>query len=127
MTVIKAEEGITGWLPSSSSSSSSANKIPYRESANNIGGYTDIEKLPGLHLDSEGRCVCVELADNTVIFAVYCPANSQCTYEGELFRLTFIKLLLQRCYNLVKLYPKKNCYYGRYKYCYRYDRSCRNY
>ncbi|KHC89247.1 AP endonuclease 2 [Candida albicans SC5314] len=108
LTVIKAEEGITGWLPSSSSSSSSsANKIPYRESANNIGGYTDIEKLPGLHLDSEGRCVCVELADNTVIFAVYCPANSQCTYEGELFRLTFIKLLLQRCYNLVKLYPKK--------------------
>lgn len=86
-----------------------------------------LKKLPGLHLDSEGRCVCVELADNTVIFAVYCPANSQCTYEGELFRLTFIKLLLQRCYNLVKLYPKKIVIMGRYKYCYRYDRSCRNY
>lgn len=101
LTVIKAEEGITGWL-----SSSSKNKIPYRESTDNIGGYTDIEELPGLHLDSEGRCVCVELADNTVIFAVYCPANSQCTYEGELFRLTFMKLLLQRCSNLIKMKKK---------------------
>ncbi|RCK63594.1 DNA-(apurinic or apyrimidinic site) lyase 2 [Candida viswanathii] len=95
LTVIKAEEGITGWL-----CSRNGEKVPYRELNDNIGGYTDFDLQLGQFLDSEGRCVVVELADNTVIFAVYCPANSQRTYEGELFRLTFMKLLLERCRNL---------------------------
>lgn len=101
LTVVKAEEGITGWLCSRNGSN-----VPYRELNDNIGGYTDFDKQLGQFLDSEGRCVVVELADNTVVFGVYCPANSQRTYEGELFRLTFMKLLLERCRNLKNMGKK---------------------
>ena len=101
LTVIKAEEGITGWL-----GSRNGNKVPYRELSDNIGGYTDFDQQLGQFLDSEGRCVVVEFADNTVVFGVYCPANSQKTYEGELFRLTFMKLLLERCRNLQRMGKK---------------------
>ncbi|EMG49808.1 hypothetical protein G210_5368 [Candida maltosa Xu316] len=102
LTVIKAEEGITGWLKSKTN----GDKVPYRQLKDNIGGYTDFDQESGEVLDAEGRCVVVELANGTVIFAVYCPANSQKTYDGELFRLTFMKLLLERCINLKKLGKK---------------------
>lgn len=92
LTVVKAEEGLTGWLSDKSGKA-------YRLQEDNIGGYTDIDEKLGLQIDSEGRCVVVEL-NNCVVFALYCPANSIGTDEGELFRLQFLHQLLKRCHNL---------------------------
>lgn len=93
LTVTKAEEGLTGWLCDKTGN-------PYRSQDDNIGGYTDINEQQGLHIDSEGRCVVVELASNCVVFALYCPANSLGTDEGEEFRLQFLQQLMKRCHNL---------------------------
>lgn len=93
LTVVKAEEGLTGWLADKSG------KL-YRLQNDNIGGYTDIDEKQGLQIDSEGRCVVVELVNNCVVFALYCPANSLGTDEGEEFRLRFLQQLLKRCHNL---------------------------
>lgn len=96
--VVKAEEGITGWLAPKNGQSMGK---PYREHTDSIGGYPDeVNQLEGLSLDSEGRCVCVELANNLVIFALYCPANSQGTEEGEKFRMEFLQILFERAHNL---------------------------
>ncbi|KAI5951824.1 APN2 [Candida jiufengensis] len=95
LTVIRAEEGISGWL-------CDKNGDKYREQSDNIGGYTDISESIGTNLDSEGRCVGVELINDLVVFAVYCPANSQGEIEGENFRLLFLSQLLKRCENLHK-------------------------
>ncbi|KAI5953935.1 APN2 [Candida margitis] len=93
LTVVKAEEGLTGWLSDKSGKS-------YRLQDSNIGGYTDIDEKSGLDLDSEGRCVVIELINNCVVFALYCPANSSGTEDGEIFRLRFLSHLLKRCHNL---------------------------
>ncbi|KAG5417075.1 APN2 [Candida metapsilosis] len=92
LTVVKAEEGLTGWLSDKSGKA-------YRLQEDNVGGYTDIDEKLGLQIDSEGRCVVVEL-NNCVVFALYCPANSIGTDEGESFRLQFLHQLLKRCHNL---------------------------
>ncbi|EAZ63791.2 AP endonuclease [Scheffersomyces stipitis CBS 6054] len=98
LQVIKAEEGITGYLSSGLSGDVCYRDLPESES---IGGYPDdLDSVMGLELDSEGRCVCIELACNLVVFALYCPANSMGEDEGEAFRLNFLKNLLKRCYNL---------------------------
>lgn len=97
LKVIKAEEGITGLLRVQ------ANGISYRESSEGIGGYTGLDFADEndlLDIDSEGRCIIIELACNVVIFSTYCPANSSQTEEGELSRLTFLKLLFKRIRNL---------------------------
>lgn len=102
LTVVKAEEGITGLLVDP------LKKLSYQDCPNAIGGYLteenfedhDLDPLNLLDLDNEGRCAVVELANNTVVFSVYCPANSLQTPEGQDFRLRFLKVMLQRCLNL---------------------------
>ncbi|EGW35271.1 AP endonuclease [Spathaspora passalidarum NRRL Y-27907] len=97
LTVVKAEEGITGWLCPRNS------KLSYRtmDKEQQIGGYVDdLDSQQGLNLDSEGRCVVIEFTNNLVVFSLYCPANSSGTEEGEEFRLKFMKVLFERCYNL---------------------------
>lgn len=98
LTVVKAEEGISGYLSSPSKNGCCYRDLPDDES---IGGYPeDLQQELGLNLDCEGRCVVVELACNTVIFSVYCPANSMATEEGEVFRLEFLTNLFTRAKNL---------------------------
>jgi AP endonuclease-2 len=98
LTVVKAEEGISGYLSSPSKKGYCYRDLPENES---IGGYPkDLQQDLGLSLDSEGRCVVVELACNIVIFSVYCPANSMATEEGEVFRLEFLSYLFTRAKNL---------------------------
>lgn len=101
LSVMKAEDGITGWLNSPESQSC------YREDTKNcIGGYPMIEKSEGLLLDQEGRCVVVELANNMVVISVYCPANSMQTAEGELFRINFLINLFKRAKNLYDMHKQ---------------------
>lgn len=97
LTILRAEEGISGRLKAS-------NGKCYYELQDSIGGYPSDEELQHMDidfktaqdLDSEGRCAVVELANNTVVFSLYCPANSSGTPEGQLFRLRFLELLFQR-------------------------------
>lgn len=106
LTVVRAEEGITGRL-----ASGHVSKKPYFLLSESIGGYLDPAEVKELgideeymeSLDNEGRCVVVELANNLVVFSLYCPANSMGTEEGELFRLLFLEVLLRRCQKLKSL------------------------
>lgn len=98
LTVIKAEEGITGYLLSPDEKG-----VRYRDLApgRSIGCYPmDVDEDTCLKLDSEGRCIAVQLASGLIIFSVYCPANSSGTDEGERQRLEFLRLLLKRCKDL---------------------------
>ncbi|CCK71204.1 DNA-(apurinic or apyrimidinic site) lyase APN2 KNAG_0G01460 [Huiozyma naganishii CBS 8797] len=99
LTVLKAEEGISGYLPIKLTKNCT---VRYRDDPSiGIGGYVDtLEEADALKLDSEGRCVMIELACNTVVISVYCPANSTGTDEGELFRCHFLRMLFQRVKNL---------------------------
>lgn len=98
LTVVHAEEGITGFLKSPDLLGLRYLDLPENS---HIGGYdTDMDPEEALKIDSEGRCVAVELACNTVVFSLYCPANSIATEEGEQFRLRFLGILLQRCYTI---------------------------
>ncbi|KAG0660910.1 Class II abasic (AP) endonuclease [Maudiozyma exigua] len=116
MKIIKAEEGITGLL----SVKSSRSKVRYRDDKQlGLGGYdnlgiTDEERL--LKLDSEGRCVMVELACNLIVISVYSPANSGLTEEGESFRMDFIKVLFNRIRNFNKM-GKKIAFMGDINIC----------
>lgn len=107
LCVIKAEEGITGFLACNKSKN-------YIASENCIGGYpldcidedsceneTTSEKW-ALELDSQGRCVVVELNFDIVIIALYCPANSMGTDEGDRIRTSFIRYVTERARNLEK-------------------------
>lgn len=94
LAVIKAEDGLTGCHPVNSHDPQSP---AYREDPNSIGGYDlSINSDRGLDIDSQGRCVVIELACNTVVFSVYCPANSMATEEGESRRLDFLNALFNR-------------------------------
>lgn len=98
LSVIKAEDGLTGCNPANANDTQSP---AYRDCPNSIGGYDmSIDKEAGLDIDSQGRCVVVELACNTVIFSVYCPANSMATEEGESRRLAFLSALFNRARTL---------------------------
>ncbi|CCH58667.1 hypothetical protein TBLA_0A08780 [Henningerozyma blattae CBS 6284] len=104
--VVKAEEGITGYLTIRNGKLD----CRYRDcSDQGIGGYDSLglkDETEALKLDSEGRCVLVELACNIVVVSVYCPANSTQTEEGELFRLKFLSVLFKRIRNLDTLGKK---------------------
>lgn len=99
LSVVKAEEGITGRLKTATGKC--YHELPSDES---IGGYLDDSEIQYLGIDSkslqnidaEGRCAVVETANNTVVFSLYCPANSMGSGEGQLFRLRFLELLLKR-------------------------------
>ncbi|GME69727.1 unnamed protein product [[Candida] boidinii] len=70
-----------------------------------IGGYPDIYKNRKVaeDLDSQGRCIIVELNFNVIAISVYCPANSFQTEEGEEFRMLFLKCLFERAANLKEM------------------------
>lgn len=98
LTVDKAEEGLTGFLKSPDYP-----EHRYRDLDRDllIGGYPDdIDETEALRIDNEGRCVCIELACNVVVFSLYCPANSMGSEEGELYRMEFLRILLKRCHYL---------------------------
>ncbi|OWB79009.1 nuclease activity protein [[Candida] boidinii] len=109
LNVVRVEEGITGTL-----------SLPYNEAYSYqsafasgdldvknhcIGGYPDIYKNRKVaeDLDSQGRCVIVELSFNVVVISVYCPANSFQTEEGEEYRMLFLKCLFERAANLKEM------------------------
>lgn len=97
LKVVRAEEGITGFL------NVSTNGSCFRESSEGIGGYTGldfVDKKKSLEIDSEGRCVLVQLGSKTVVISTYCPANSAGAELGEINRLLFLKLLFRRVRNL---------------------------
>lgn len=101
MKVVKAEEGITGYL---GIKVSKTNTVRYRDDPNiGIGGYHDIlTEEEAIEIDSQGRCVIVQLGCGLVVFSTYCPANSQRTEEGEIYRMKFLKILFGRIRNLEK-------------------------
>ncbi|QLQ79597.1 hypothetical protein HG537_0C02440 [Torulaspora globosa] len=105
LQVIKAEEGITGLL----SVKTNRTAVCYRDDPiGSIGGYESLgideeDDKEGLYLDSEGRCVMVELACNVVVISVYCPANSSHSVEGASFRIKYLKVLFKRIRNLYKM------------------------
>lgn len=103
LCVLKAEEGITGIL----SIKNGKVETSYRDDPEQgIGGYNSLgleDDKEALELDSEGRCVMVELSSNLIIISVYCPANSSQTEEGERFRLKFLNVLFRRIRNFHKM------------------------
>ena len=100
LRVVKAEEGITGYLCVKNGSM----KVRYMDDPTvGIGGYSDLGLLneeEAIELDSQGRCVILELASGLVVACVYCPANSNGTEEGEIFRMKFLRVLFKRLRNL---------------------------
>ncbi|CUS21196.1 LAQU0S02e08240g1_1 [Lachancea quebecensis] len=104
--VTKAEEGVTGYLQVRAGKSNTR----YRDNrAIGIGGYEGLgieDEADALNIDSEGRCVMVELICNMVIISTYCPANSSQTDEGEEIRIKFLKVLFRRIRNLQALGKK---------------------
>ncbi|KAG7696857.1 hypothetical protein KL932_003669 [Ogataea haglerorum] len=103
LTVVRVEEGITGVLPHRKKT------VSFKEAYNDpalrhtcVGGYPDHKNMHDKFrkLDSEGRCVIIELNFNIVVISVYCPANSLGTDEGEEFRLLFLRCLFERARNL---------------------------
>lgn len=104
LNVIKVEEGITGWLDVRGKQCSYRKLIQMNERQIPIGGYQeDIEKSIGLEIDSQGRCIIIEMKSGLVIISVYCPANSGLTEEGENQRCLFLQCLLKRVDNLKEM------------------------
>lgn len=101
LKVVKAEEGITGYLSIKLDKNTT---VRYRDDPSvGIGGYNDVlSEDEALEIDSQGRCVMVELACNIVVISTYCPANSTRTEEGELYRMKFLRTLFGRIRNLEK-------------------------
>ncbi|KAF7548340.1 hypothetical protein G7Z17_g7128 [Cylindrodendrum hubeiense] len=97
-TPIRAEEGVTGVLPSPKST------IKFRDlpREQQIGGYPRPGQLDSAvdeaTLDSEGRCVILEFPA-FVLFGVYSPANRD--ESRDEFRLGFLQALDVRIRNLV--------------------------
>lgn len=113
LQILKAEEGITGLLTITNKRQTNGNiadggKTCYRDDTDlGIGGYDGIDDICHLdtarEIDSQGRCVMLEFANNMVVISTYCPANSGRTQEGELSRVTFLKILFKRIRNLEKM------------------------
>ncbi|GMM38243.1 DNA-(apurinic or apyrimidinic site) lyase [Saccharomycopsis crataegensis] len=127
LTIKKVEEGISGYLrcydykigdktykdiydlAKRYSNTSTDTSYEYEKTVKNhlIGGYVNLfNRERCLELDSQGRCIIVELGFDFVIFSLYCPANSQRAEEGESFRLDFLKLLFARVRSLQKMGKK---------------------
>lgn len=97
--VIKAEEGITGYLNVNGQGTQTYRKVFQSEGPDGlaIGGYTDnlTDWKQALKLDNEGRCIVVELNINLVIISLYCPANSMATEEEKRKDVCFCKRCLK--------------------------------
>ena len=98
---IRAEEGITGVLCPSNSSTKFVD-LPEEEQ---IGGYPTYNQLANspvdaTTLDSEGRCVVLEFPA-FVLLGVYSPANRDESRDD--FRLGFLNLLEARVRNLIAM------------------------
>lgn len=127
LTVRKVEEGITGYLrcydykigsktykdihdiANRAANSSTTNTTEFKKFTTKhiIGGYANLfDRDKCLEIDSQGRCIVIELGYNLVVFSLYCPANSQRTAEGEVYRLDFLKLLFARVRNLKNMGKK---------------------
>ncbi|CCE88813.1 Piso0_001598 [Millerozyma farinosa CBS 7064] len=104
LRIVKAEEGVSGFLKSPEDPERCYRDLPESDS---IGGYPRIDNTLGVELDKEGRCICIELASNLVVFSVYCPANSSQTQTGETYRMNFLRALFERCYNLKYVHKKE--------------------
>ena len=86
--VLKAEQGITGWLESSDIKGKT-----YRELDKTlvIGGYPEnIDQQTGLEIDSEGRALLLDLGP-CVVIGLYCPANS--SGDRDSYRTAFLDTL----------------------------------
>lgn len=101
LSVVKVEEGITGWLTVRGKQCSYRKLEQMSENEIPIGGYQlDIEKSVGLEIDSQGRGIIIEMKSGLVVICVYCPANSGLTEEGENQRCLFLQCLVKRVENL---------------------------
>jgi len=90
----KAEEGLTGCLPSAM-----PDKSPYwtPASGNNIDGYLQYAPADALSIDSEGRCILLDFG-LFILINVYCPAM---TDEGrQPYRMAFLEAMEKRVRNL---------------------------
>lgn len=95
--VLKAEEGITGWLESKDYKGTTYRDLLPNQS---IGGYPiPIDKSTGIEIDTEGRAILLEL-ESAVVLGLYCPASS--TEERENYRSSFFECLDLRVKNLIK-------------------------
>ena len=106
--ILKVENGITGFLTIKGSKNTYRKEWLYKEndeSCCSIGGYTDniIDWKIGQSIDSNGRCIIVELSINLIIIVTYCPANSSNNEIEEISRCLFIETLFQRVKNLEKM------------------------
>lgn len=116
--VFHAEDGLTGWLKSKDVPSKTyrdleqddldellGNSDMNESSRLNmppptcIGGYPeDVDEALGLEVDSEGRSVVLDLGFS-VVFGLYCPANSLGNKED--FRTNYFRILDKRIRKLV--------------------------
>ncbi|ODV86412.1 hypothetical protein CANARDRAFT_6887 [[Candida] arabinofermentans NRRL YB-2248] len=111
LTVVRAEEGITGLLEYKKTGLSyieASTVEKYKSDC--IGGYPkhsidqdERDKNTMKKIDTEGRCILVELSYDVVIISVYCPANSMGTEEGENGRLLFLSCLFERIRSLKQM------------------------
>ncbi|SCV04044.1 LAMI_0H12992g1_1 [Lachancea mirantina] len=103
LRVVKAEEGLTGYL----SVKRGKGHVRYKDDDTlGIGGYESLgieNEQDALILDSDGRCVMVELACNIVVISTYCPANSSLSDSGEDHRLKFLRVLFRRIKAIIAL------------------------
>ncbi|ODV63714.1 DNA-(apurinic or apyrimidinic site) lyase APN2 [Ascoidea rubescens DSM 1968] len=133
LRIKKCEEGITGLLPCydynprvlNDNVKKNRNRLfSYKELYENssidysfketslIGGYPDLNALSlsveeALELDSQGRCLILELNLNLIIISLYCPANSLNSEDGLNFKYNFIRVLIQRIKILKKTLNKE--------------------
>lgn len=107
LKVTKVEEGITGYLNLYNEPTQNYRKKwdLEGESGISIGGYTDnlVDWKEGQRLDSNGRCIVVELNNKMVIISVYCPANSMGSEVEEQDRCLFLETLFKRAENLQRM------------------------
>lgn len=96
--VLKAEEGITGWLESPDVKGGTYRDLDAEDC---IGGYPqNIDKANGEEIDAEGRSVVLDLG-TVVVIGLYCPANSM--GERDDYRAAFFECLDSRVRNLVSI------------------------
>jgi AP endonuclease 2 len=95
LVCLKAEEGLTGRLKSSSGVA--FQDLPENEK---IGGYPVISTNEALELDNEGRAVILELK-HFIFISIYSPAVT--VPQREIYRIQFLATLEERIRNLLAM------------------------